>query len=135
MKTTLLKADGSIVAYRATIPYLLKQNDPNSTFTMCVGAASAWGMGGVSAIAQGALASMATAAMRQNMETNIRVNEAFLGAWVEYDADAEKSGANKSSDFGKVYTAILERKEIDAARVTISSKADMDDVKFEKKLG
>ena len=81
----------SLVAYRATTLYLLQQNNPNSTFTVCVGAAAQYGAGGVTAITQGALSAMVNAAVRENQKSSIRINETYLAARVEYDSDAEKA--------------------------------------------
>jgi hypothetical protein len=42
-----------LVAYRATIPYLLEQKHPNSTWTICTGAQGHVGMRASPAISQG----------------------------------------------------------------------------------
>jgi hypothetical protein len=115
-------------AYRATIPYLLQQNKANSTFTVCTGGAGEAGTGGVTALTQGALFSMVTAAARELQDTNVRVNEAFLNARVEYDDDAEQKGGSiiKASDYGKLYANILEKQDLKGYRISCFGRKDLD---------
>ena len=90
---------------------------------------------GVTAIRQGALFTMANVACRENVKTNIRFNEVYLAMRVEHDASAKESGAIPSSDFGRHYEELLKRTDIDACRVSIMKREDIDDLKFAKKLG
>ena len=92
-----------------------------------------YGLGGVTAITQGALWAMINTAWRENEKTNIRVNEAFLGARVEYDEDAEKKGVMKASEYARIYEQILERKDIDGCRVAVLGPNDLDKLKIKRK--
>ncbi|OKL59575.1 hypothetical protein UA08_05233 [Talaromyces atroroseus] len=120
-------------AYRATIPYLLKKNNPNSTWTLCTGAQGDGGMRAGPAMTQGTLFSMANVACRDNEQTNIRFNEVYLGLRVEVDESAEKTGFFKASHFAKNYQEILARKEIRSCRLTVLEKKDITDLKFKEK--
>ena len=125
------------VAYRATVPYLLEQNNPKSTWTLITGGAGEMGTGGVTAISQGGLFSMANAACRENAKTNLRFNEVYLNYRVDYDAVVEEKGEEnrmKVSDFAKVYEGILTRPEIDGCRVSVLGPQDVKELKFRKKL-
>jgi len=122
-------------AYRATIPYLLEQNDPNSTWTICTGAAPDFGVGGITGITQGGLFAMMKIASKELEMTNVRVNEAYLSARVDYDAVAEKSGSIKASEFAKVYEQILTQPEISASRVSVAGREDLENLKVRKLLG
>jgi hypothetical protein len=87
-------------------------------------------------MAQSALVGMINAAIAENEKTNIRVNEMYLNARVEYDSSAEKKGGSivKASEYAKSYADILERKDIDGCRVTVLSKADLEKPNLQKKL-
>ena len=73
-------------------------------------------------------------ASHDHAETNIRVNEVYLGARVDYDSVAEKEGSIPSSEFGKVYEGILGREEVRGCRVSVTGKGDLGDLRFEKLL-
>lgn len=122
------------VAYRATIPYLLEQKDPNSTWTMVTGAAPDFGAGGITGITQGGLFSMMKIASKENEKTNVRVNEIYLNLRVDYDSVAEKNGTVKASDFGKVYEQVLAKPEIDGSRVSVTDRDAIKDPKVDKLL-
>ena len=125
------------VAYRATIPYLIEQSNPDSTWTLVTGGAGEFGVAGVTAISQGALFSLANVASLENAKTNIRFNEVYLCYRVDFDSVAEEKGAAgriKASDFARVYEGILANKNIDASRVSVYGPQDIDDLKYKKKL-
>ena len=71
---------------------------------------------------------MLTAAARELQDTNVRVNEAFLHARVEYDEDAEQKGGSviKSSDYGKLYANILEQQDLKGYRISCFGPKDLD---------
>ena len=101
------------------------------------GGAGDIGIAGVSAVGQGALFSLANVACLENMKTNVRFNELYLSCRVEYDSniDAENAqGKIKASKFAQVYEKILQDENINGCRVRVITAADIDDVKFEKKL-
>jgi hypothetical protein len=87
-------------------------------------------------MAQSALVGMINAAIAENEKTNIRVNEMYLNARVEYDSSAEKKGSGvvKASEYAKSYADILERKDIDGCRVTVFGRDDLEKPNFQKKL-
>ncbi|KAJ4357148.1 uncharacterized protein N0V89_001723 [Didymosphaeria variabile] len=120
-------------AYRATIPYLLAQNHPNSTWTICTGGQGDIGARPGAGMAQGALYSMSTSAARQNKETNIRFNEVYLFMRVEVDAEAEAHGVQKASHFANVYETLLSRNDVRSARVLVTREEDLDVLRFEYK--
>lgn len=82
---------------------------------------------------QGALYSMANAACRDNENTNVRFNEVYLAMRVEVDADAEKSGMNKASDFAANYEQILAREDIRSCRLNVFEREDFNNLKFQPK--
>lgn len=131
--TKFQQAESYIVAYRATIPYLLEQNNPNSTWTLCTGAMGDFGMRAAPALTQGALYSMANVACRDNKETNVRFNEVYLTLRVEVDESAEKTGFFRASTFAETYQEILARPEIRSCRISVLEKEDMKDLKFKEK--
>jgi len=103
------------------------------------GGAGETGWGGVTGIAQGALFSMANVACLENAKTNIRFNEVFLAIRVDYDAVCEEKGNDdwhrtKASDFARVQEGIWANEEIRACRVSVLSPADIDTLRFKKKL-
>ncbi|KAI9709265.1 MAG: hypothetical protein M1820_003385 [Bogoriella megaspora] len=120
-------------AYRATIPYLLEQNDSRSTWTLCTGAAGDLGMRAAPALTQGALYSMATVACRDNEQTNVRFNEVYLALRVEVDSSAERTGAAKASDFARSYETILARPDIRSSRISVRNQRDFTDLLHAKK--
>ncbi|KND92206.1 hypothetical protein TOPH_03075 [Tolypocladium ophioglossoides CBS 100239] len=134
--TTSLEAN--FLAYRATIPYLLAQGDPKATWTLVTGGAGDYGIAGVTAVAQGALFSLANVACLENASTNVRFNEVYLAYRVEYDALCEEVGSStnriKASDFARVYEQILADGGIDACRVSVLGPEDLDALKYAKKL-
>lgn len=101
------------------------------------GGAGDLGVAGVTAIGQGALFSLANVACLENMKTNIRFNELYLRFRVEYDSnidDQNPQGKVKASKFAEVYERILQDENINGCRVRAITAADIDDVKYEKKL-
>ncbi|KAF1961738.1 NAD(P)-binding protein [Byssothecium circinans] len=112
-------------AYRATVPYLLDLAHPTSTWTLCTGAQGDMGVFPAPAMTQGALFSMANAAARELEKTNVRFNEVYLAFRVEIDAEAEKHGAVKSSQFGNVYAMLLGKSDIRSERVLVIEEGDM----------
>ena len=112
----------SVVAYRATIPYLIEQGNPNATSTHVTGGAGELGLAGVTAISQGALFSMASLACRENEDTIVCFNEVYICSSVDFDSADEGNGVAgniKVSDFARVYEGILTNKDIKACRVSI----------------
>lgn len=92
------------VAYQATIPYLLEQGDPTSTWTLCTGASGDNGSRAAASMTQGALYSMANVACIDNNKTTIRFNEVYLGLFVIAEAAlAEQLGALKMNEFAVNY--------------------------------
>lgn len=132
--TTEWKTDSSKVAYRETIGYLIEQNHPASSWTLCTGAQGDFGIRAIPAMSQGALFSMATAASRENEHTNVRFNEVYLAFRVEVDEDAIAHGVTKASDFASVYEGILVNPDIRSSRVSVRSVADIKDLKWTKKF-
>ncbi|KAK7969032.1 hypothetical protein PG996_002527 [Apiospora saccharicola] len=122
-----------VVAYRETIGYLLKQNQP-ATYTICTGAMGDLATWALPAMTQGPLFSMATAASRENAETNVRFNEIYLAMRVEVDEDAKQHGVTSATEFAPVYEAIMSRSEIRSSRVRIMAPEDIKDLKYERKF-
>jgi NAD(P)-dependent dehydrogenase (short-subunit alcohol dehydrogenase family) len=125
--------ESNFFAYRATIPYLLEQNHPNSTWTLCTGVMGDFGMHAAPALTQGALYSLANVACRDNKETNVRFNEVYLSLRVEVDESAEKKGFFKASTFAETFQEILTRPEIQSSRISVFEKQDMKELKFKEK--
>ncbi|ETS84445.1 hypothetical protein PFICI_02470 [Pestalotiopsis fici W106-1] len=123
----------NFLAYRATVPYLIAQGNPKSTWTICTGAQGDWGLYQMPAIAQGALFSMSAVAAQEQKETNVRFNELYLAYRVEVDDDADAHGVVRASDFGVIYERLLERPDIRGMRVKILDESDIADLKFEPK--
>lgn len=115
------------------MPYLLEQNNPKSTWTLCTGAQGDFGQRAGPAMTQGALYSMANAACRDNESTNVRFNEVYLAMRVEVDADAKKSGMNKASDFAANYEQILAREDVRSCRVSVLEREDFKTLRFKPK--
>lgn len=123
------------VAYQATIPYLLEQNDPTSTFTLCTGASGDNGSRAGASMTQGALYSLANVACLDNTATNVRFNEIYLGLFVMADAAlAEQYGVMKASEFAVAYEKILARPDIKGCRVKVCQPEDLKELRFSKKL-
>ena len=119
-----------IVAYRETVPYLLEQDHWNSTWTLCTGAPSpspapSTTQGG------GAIYSMATAACRDNENTNVRFNELFLGVRVEVDQIAASVSCLA---FSEVYEEILSRPDVRSCRVSVLGGEDIKKLRFERRV-
>jgi hypothetical protein len=91
---------------------------------------------GVTAMSQGALFSMANVACRENAKTNIRFNEHYLAARVDYDSVAEEAGDGrmKASELAKSYEGILANEDINACRVSVMGRGDLEQLKYKKKL-
>lgn len=124
----------SKVAYQATIPYLLEQNDPTSTWTLCTGASGDNGSRPAASMTQGALYSMANVACLDNADTNVRFNEVYLGLFVMAGAAADQFGVMKASEFAIAYEKILARPDIKGCRVMVCLPEDLTELRFRKKL-
>ncbi|KAL0934919.1 uncharacterized protein CTRU02_209510 [Colletotrichum truncatum] len=133
MATTV---ESSFFAYRATVPYLLKQADPSSTWTIMTGAAGELGTAGVTAVAQGALFTLANVGCRELAETNIRFNEVHLSFRVDYDSVAKQKGDGSvgSGKMAKHYENLLVRPDIKGARINLARPEDVNTLPFTKKL-
>ncbi|KAL2126743.1 hypothetical protein VTI74DRAFT_322 [Chaetomium olivicolor] len=70
---------------------------------------------------QGALFPMATAACRENADTNLRFNEVYLMFRVEVDEVAARHGTTRASDFAHVYEGILANPEIRSSRIRVDN--------------
>ena len=81
---------------------------------------------------QGVLFSMCKAACRECEKTNVRFNEVYLCFRVENDEDAAAHGVTSSSEFGKVYTQLLNRDDIRSTRVTVETPEDIATLRFAK---
>jgi hypothetical protein len=127
-------SDEQLDAYRATVPYLIKQGNPNSSWTICTGSQGDIGIRAGPAMTQGALFSMAMAACRETMGTNVRFNEVYLNARVEVDSMAAQTGMIKASDFAELYQRLLARPDIIGCRVTVNGPEDFKDLRFETKV-
>ncbi|KAK5163344.1 uncharacterized protein LTR77_010717 [Saxophila tyrrhenica] len=128
--------ESNFFAYRATLLYLLAQPSP-TTFTACTGSADTSGYAGLTGPTQGALVAMLNAAIFENQHrpnSQLRINEARLNIRVEVDAEAEKHGVMKASEYAKVYEGILEREEIEGSRVVVEGPGDVHELRAEKKL-
>lgn len=124
----------STVAYQATIPYLLEQNDPASTWTLCTGASGDNGGRAAASMTQGALFSLGNVACLDNANTNVRFNEVYLGTFVMAGPEAEQYGVMKSLEFAASYEAILARTDIKGCRLKVYKPEDLTELKFMKKL-
>lgn len=122
------------VAYRDSIGYLLEQNDPASTWTICTGAQGDLATHPIPAMTQGALFPMATAAARENQSTNVRFNEIYLAYRVEVDEVAAQNGTTKASDFGNVFELILASPDVRSSRVRVDDLEDLKKLKYQKKF-
>ncbi|KAF2829821.1 NAD(P)-binding protein [Ophiobolus disseminans] len=127
-----LTFEANFFAYRDSIGYLLEQNYPKSTWSICTGAQGETATHPVPAMAQGALFSFSIAAARENESTNVRFNEIFLAFRVEVDEVAAKSGAVKATDFGKSYELLLDDEKVRSSRIRIETEADMSKLRYNK---
>lgn len=131
-------ANKSLVAYRETVPYLIEQGNPNSSWTLITGGAGDLGIGGATAIGQAGLFALAAVGARENANNNVRFNELYLSHLrVDFDSVYEEKGPQgrtKSSDFARVYQGILANKKIEGCRVTVLGLQDIDDLKYEAKI-
>ncbi|KAH8878939.1 hypothetical protein GQ53DRAFT_756331 [Thozetella sp. PMI_491] len=122
-------------AYRATMPYLLEQGSPKSTWTFCTGGGGDNGYAGVTSIAQGALFSMAAVICHEKI--SVRFNELYLCYRVDYDSICEELGKENrmsASEFSGVYQTILANPDIRDCRVSVFSPKDVGELKYAKKL-
>ncbi|KAL2023321.1 hypothetical protein VTK56DRAFT_3059 [Thermocarpiscus australiensis] len=126
--------EANFFAYRDTITYLLEQNHPASTWTLCTGAQGDIAIFPMPAMTQGPLFSLATAACRENATTNVRFNEVYLAFRVEVDEVAARNGTTTTSEFASVYEEILARPEIRSSRIRLVRPEDMRDLKYERKF-
>ncbi len=77
---------------------------------------------------------MVSAAALELKGTNVRVNEAFLSARVDYDEVAEQKGdVMKASDYGKLYERILENEDLKGCRISVFGPKDLDASNVRKK--
>ncbi|KAJ0385049.1 hypothetical protein COL922a_007110 [Colletotrichum nupharicola] len=128
-----------IIAYRATVPYLLDQGFPGTTWTMCTGAQGEWGLRVAPAVTEGALFSFAVAAARENEDTNIRFNEFYLAYRVQLEVEPGMTNFHgfpitTSREFAPVFEKLLNRTDIRGSRVKAIKPQDVIDLKFEKKF-
>ncbi|KAJ5782465.1 Short-chain dehydrogenase/reductase SDR [Penicillium paradoxum] len=126
--------EANFFAYRDTIGYLLEQNNPESTWTICTGAQGDLALRPVPAMTQGALFSFATAAARENEATNVRFNELYLSFRVEVDESAVEHGVTKASYFANVYELMLATPEVRSSRVRVDDVDDIKKLKIQKKF-
>ncbi|KAK2008138.1 NAD(P)-binding protein [Colletotrichum eremochloae] len=124
-----------IIAYKVTIPYLLEQGFPSSTWTMCTGGAGDMGYRLAPAVTQGALYSFAITAARENKQTNIRFNEVYLAHRVRLEADKDTqivAGMQiplmSSKEFAPLYEKILDRTDIRSCRVKARGPEDVAEI-------
>ena len=130
-----------LVAYRATLPYLLSLGTP-ATWTLVTGGTGESGLAGVTATSQGALFSLAAVAARELAASNVRFNEVFLNYRVDYDLVCDEKptmGPNgpkrmRASEFARVYERILADEGIKGGRVTVDGFQDLGDVKWRAKI-
>ncbi|KAI9695811.1 MAG: hypothetical protein M1820_008404 [Bogoriella megaspora] len=133
-KYMLINFEPNLFAYQATIPYLLEQNDPASTWTLCTGASGDNGGLAGASMTQGALYSMANVACLNNTNTNVRFNEIYLGLFVAAGAAGDQAGLIKSSDFAVTYEEILARPDIKGSRLLVCQPEDLKKFRLQKKL-
>lgn len=116
-------------AYRDTIDYLLEQNNPASTWTICTGTQGELANFPLPAMTQGPLYTMCIAAARETEHTNVRVNEILLGFRVTVDKKAEQEGATTATKFGHVYESLLSQPEIRGCRIRVDRPEDIKQLK------
>lgn len=120
-------------AYRATIDYLLEQKNTDTSWTLCTGSQGTEGRFASPAITQGALFSLAAAAVFENSKTSVRFNEVYLAFRVEVDSLAEKTGAMKASKFSDNYAALLSRQDIRGSRIYVTNADEVGNLRIEPK--
>ncbi|KAL5339601.1 hypothetical protein BJX70DRAFT_149718 [Aspergillus crustosus] len=131
MKTTF---ETNYLAYLYTIDYLREQGSPTS-WTICTGSQGDLATHPLPAMAQGALFSMSIASARENLETNVRFNEIYLGFRVEVDESAvQHPGVIKASEFGHVYETLLDKPEIRSSRVWVQTPEDIKELKYTRRF-
>lgn len=81
------------------MPYLLKQNNPRSTWALCTGSQGDRGIYAAPVLTQGPLFSMANVACRDNEQSHVRFNEVYLDYRVGVDSIAIQNGTMKASEF------------------------------------
>lgn len=126
--------EANFFAYRDTIGYLIEQNNPASTWTICTGSQGDLATHPVPAMTQGALFSMSVAAARENESTNVRFNEIYLAFRVEVDDLAVQHGVTKASDFGKVYELLLANSKVRSSRVRVDNLGDLETLNYQKRF-
>ncbi|KAI6596026.1 hypothetical protein MCOR06_002693 [Pyricularia oryzae] len=126
--------EANFFAYRDTIGYLVEQNHPDSTWTLCTGAQGDLATFPLPAMTQGPLFSMATAASRENADTNVRFVEVYLAFLVQVDEVAAERNAVPSSEFGKVYAKIMDDRAVRGARVWVQERGDMETLRVTSKF-
>lgn len=114
------------VAYRPTVSYLLKENHPNSSFTLCTGASGLTGTRAGPGITQGALFSLAATASRELEKTNVRFVEVLVWFRVEVDVSNLPYPAVPSSEYAKVYEKVLAG-DLRSVRVTFREAKDIEE--------
>ncbi|KAK2027528.1 NAD(P)-binding protein [Colletotrichum zoysiae] len=124
-----------LIAYKATIPYLIEEGFPHSTWTMCTGGAGDMGYRLAPAVTQGALYSFAITAARENEKTNIRFNEVYLAHRVRLEIDEDNQivagmqiPLTSSKDFAPLYEKILDRSDIRSSRVKARGPEDVAEI-------
>ena len=75
---------------------------------------------------------MMNAAATETEKTNIRVNEIYLSARVDYDEVADERGSMKASKFGQVYEQILAKADLKGFRVQVFGKEDVEKLRYSK---
>ena len=119
-------------AYRATIPYLLEQGNPNASWILQTGFQGEIALRAAPAMSLSALFGMATAAIRELKDTNIRFNEVRLGMRVETDAAAETHGSHKSSKYANVLEKVLNSPEMRDGLIRVLEPDGLENWKFEQ---
>lgn len=112
----------------------MAQNHPDSTWTLCTGAQGDLATFPLPAMTQGPLFSMATAASRENADTNVRFVEVYLAFLVQVDEVAAERNAVPSSEFGTVYAKILDDRAVKGARVWVQERGDMETLRVTSKF-
>jgi len=97
---------------------------------MITGAAGESGTGGVTALTQGALYSMASVASRELARTTVRFNEVFLNLRVDF----EGPNSVRPKEFSYNYELLLQNKNIKGSRVSVRSRSDIANLKWEAKI-
>lgn len=122
------------MTYIATVPYLLKEANPNATWTLITGGLGMMGIAGPTTISQGALYSLAAAACFENLKTNIRFNEINLTIGVKSQPEEASDFNVSSAEFAGVYSQILENKDVRSKRIIVAQKDDIAKLNIVEKL-